>query len=83
MPIFIPRGEKRMIEPERMQAHAFLKGKLKTLALHFHTFTRLKFDPPTCIKCEDESGQKGFLSKASDTTLICLRCGAEYELKEI
>ena len=70
------------IDNERRQAHGYLKGKLRTVAIHFTLYPKLRYAPPTCLKCEDEAGDKGFLSKTDENTLTCLRCGATYELKE-
>jgi len=70
------------IDIERRQAHGDLKGKLRKITLHW-TFPKIRYDPPTCLKCKDPAGEGGFLSKTDETTLTCLRCGAKYELKEI
>jgi hypothetical protein len=70
------------IDNERRQAHGYLKGKLRTMIIHLTLYPKLRYAPPTCLKCEDEAGDKGFLSKTGETTLTCLRCGATYELKE-
>ena len=67
------------ISGERRRAHGELKGKLRMMILHL---TLSKYAPPRCLKCADEAGDKGFLSKTGETTLTCLRCGATYELKE-
>ena len=58
-------------------AHRLLKEKIDSISAFLHFKFEVKYAHPTCLKCD------GFLSKASDSAnLICLKCGAKYELKE-
>jgi hypothetical protein len=62
---------------KKESANAKLKEKLKPISDGLHFIFGINYVAPTCLKCD------GFLSKASDSAnLICLKCGAKYELKE-
>jgi hypothetical protein len=62
---------------ERHLACSFLKSRLKELSAKVKRTHGLAYDFPICFKCES------VLSKSEGSHLICLKCGAKYELKEL
>jgi len=66
---------------EKFELHSMLKGRLEQARVAVRTHFGFEyFHAPTCLKC----GNEGYLGKLEDPSkLICLKCGAKYELKEM
>jgi len=63
---------------DKATAHAFLKARLHHDTRAMKRLYGYDYEAPTCLKCN------GILNKMSEPSkLICLRCGIEYELKEM
>jgi hypothetical protein len=80
----MPREDKwvyrELSKIERLELHGLLKGKLHQARVSVRNIYGFEYyHPPTCLKCGDE----GFLSKLEGSQLICLKCGAKFELKEM
>ena len=80
MPIDEKLVYRKLDDLEKFQLHGILKGHLEGARVSVRKQLSFEyFHAPTCLKC----GNEGYLSKIEGSKLICLKCGAKYELRGI